>query len=36
VIGLLGQANIFSGSRLYFEMRRAGINLDPLKGLKVD
>ncbi len=36
VIGLLGQADTFSGSRLYFEMRRAGINLDPLKWLKVD
>ena len=36
VIGLLGQADTFSGPSLYFEMRRAGINLDPRKWLKVD
>jgi septal ring factor EnvC (AmiA/AmiB activator) len=35
VIGLLGQTGSFSGPKLYFELRRAGVNLDPLKWVKV-
>lgn len=36
LIGILGQTDGFSGPRLYFEMRWAEANLDPLKWLKVD
>lgn len=36
VIGLLGETGSFSGPRLYFEIRRAGTNLDPLKWIKVN
>jgi len=36
VIGLLGETGSFSGPRLYFEIRRAGTNLDPLKWVKVN
>ncbi|MDY7037319.1 MAG: peptidoglycan DD-metalloendopeptidase family protein [Thermodesulfobacteriota bacterium] len=36
VIGLLGQTGSLEGPGLYFEMRRGGTNLDPLKWLKVD
>jgi len=35
VIGLLGQSGSLSGPRLYFEVRKAGKNLDPIKWLKV-
>ncbi len=35
-IGLLGQTESSAGSRLYFEIRRGGVNLDPFKWLKVD
>jgi septal ring factor EnvC (AmiA/AmiB activator) len=36
VIGLLGQIDSRKGPRLYFEIRKAGANLDPLKWLKVN
>lgn len=36
VIGLLGQSGSLMGPRLYFELREAGKNLDPLKWLKVN
>ena len=35
VIGLLGQSESGAGPRLYFELRRGGSTLDPLKWLKV-
>ena len=35
VIGLLGQTGSMEGPRLYFEMRKGGRQLDPLKWLKV-
>ena len=36
VIGLLGETGSLEGPMLYFEMRKAGTNLDPLKWLKVN
>ncbi len=37
VIGLLGQTGALAGGpSLYFEIRRGGVNLDPLEWLKVD
>ena len=36
VIGLLGQSGSLLGPRLYFEVREAGKNLDPIKWLKVN
>lgn len=36
VIGLLGQIDSRIGPRLYFEIRKAGVNLDPLRWLKVN
>ena len=36
VIGLLGQSGSLMGPRLYFEVREAGKNLDPIKWLKVN
>ena len=36
VIGLLGQSGSLLGPRLYFEVRKAGKNLDPIKWLKVN
>ena len=36
VIGLLGQSGSLSGPRLYFEIREAGKNRDPIKWLKVN
>lgn len=36
VIGLLGETGSLEGPRLYFEMRKAGNHLDPLKWLKVN
>jgi septal ring factor EnvC (AmiA/AmiB activator) len=35
VVGLLGDSESLAGPRLYFEMRRGGVPLDPLKWLKV-
>lgn len=35
VIGVLGQSESRAGPRLYFELRRGGSTLDPLKWLKV-
>jgi septal ring factor EnvC (AmiA/AmiB activator) len=35
VIGLLGETGSLAGPRLYFEIRKEGISLDPLKWLKV-
>jgi len=35
-IGLLGQTGSLAGPGLYFEIRRGGVNLDPLEWLKVD
>jgi septal ring factor EnvC (AmiA/AmiB activator) len=35
-IGLLGRTESSAGSRLYFEIRRGGVNLDPFRWLKVD
>lgn len=35
MIGLLGQSGSLMGPMLYFEIRRAGVNLDPLDWLKV-
>jgi len=35
VIGLLGDSQSFIGPRLYFEIRKGGENLDPMKWLKV-
>ena len=36
VIGHSGQTGFLEGPAIYFEMRRAGTNLDPLKWLKVN
>lgn len=36
VIGLLGQIDSRKGPRFYFEIRKAGANLDPLRWLKVN
>lgn len=35
VIGLVGQTDLLKGPRIYFEMRKAGTPVDPLKWLKV-